>query len=258
VSQGRSDSDLDDVWSDVSGEVDRGGELTEFDFNPPSKKKAPPVLVPRPSLTSDLEAPVLGVKPPEPQPEPDPIPRSPPPMLERPTLSVGAVLEGSSTSSLLSDVRVEKREAREVDNRTMIGDAESAAIARAVSRSLLTGVVQPVTVPPILEREDVRKVVMGQRAEAPVPPPPPPLDDEETADDPLQLDPPTDPPTDPPSDAPLELAYDPHERTSTPPPPPPRQLASPIRQQNAIALKWIVLVLAAIVIIAAGVRIFAH
>jgi hypothetical protein len=267
VSQGRGDSDLEDVWSDVSGEVDRGGELTEFDFNPPSLRKPEKkqeVQKPRPPLTSDLEVPALGASP-------EPVPRSPPPMLEGPSLAVGAVLEGSSNASLLADARIEKRPATEPENRTMIGDAESAAIARAVSRSLLTGVVQQVTIPPILERAEVNKVLMGQRAEgAPEPgsakpgpakpgpakpgppkPGPPPVP---AADDPLALEPDEEDAADPPTEPPLELAYDPH-RTASPVPPAPRAPALH-RTRASFPMKWLVLILGAIVVIAAGVRLF--
>jgi hypothetical protein len=245
VPQDRTDSDLDDVWSDESGDVDKGAELTEFDFNPPSSKKAAPPKR-QPPMTSDLQAPVLGALP-------EALP--PPPPSKAPTLPVGAVLEGSS-ASLLTDVRIEKVSPPEKENRTMIGDAESAAIARAVSRSLLTGVVVSPAVPAVLEREDVHKVLMGKRDESPtpsspppppgMPPPPPPAEPLQFVDD--------DPPTEPPTDPPLELAYDPH----TPSPvkvttgartlPPPRQ--------STFSMKWILIGLGAVVVIAVFVRFF--
>jgi hypothetical protein len=231
---GRTDSDLDDVWSDVSGELDRGSDLTEFDFNPPQKKDPPK---PRPPLISDLEVPVLGA--------PIEVPAIAVPS-EGASLSVGAVLVGSSSKSLLADERVDPKPTTETDNRTMISDAESAAIAHAVSRSLSTGVMN-VRIPEVLARDDVSKVVMGKRSEdAGEPPPLPPPPPEENA--PLDL-----------SDAPLELAYDPHERA--PSQVPPRHalpIAAPVSAQRPLPLKRIGLLLAAIVFIAFVVRFFVH
>ena len=116
------------------------------------------------------------------------------------------------------------------------------------------------SVPAVLEREDVHKVLMGKRAEEPrpsspppppsMPPPPPPRED------PLELMGDDDPPTEPPTDPPLELAYDPHTPspamkvpTAGRPIPPPR---------STFSMKRIAIVLAAIVVIAVCVRFFAH
>ena len=105
VPVGRTDSDLDDVWSDESGEVDRAAELTEFEFNPPSKtptKKIETAGSRRARLTSDLEAPAIGSYPNAPL---QPLPTVPS-RVKNPTLKAGAVLEVSSSSSSSASLEI--------------------------------------------------------------------------------------------------------------------------------------------------------
>jgi hypothetical protein len=190
----RTDSDLDDVWSDA-GELDDNDDdqLTEFEFRAPKTKKK------RPPMISDLEVPVLGDPPP-------------------------------STSAVDRDVR------------TMIGDAEGAAIAHVVARSVMT-TAAPISVPDVLERDDVKKVLVGHKAELVAVEEPAILEFKEP-EDAVELTPMEDK---------LELAFDPHivSKPSLSRP----AVVRPVRQ-TALPLRGIVMALLAIVTVAFVVRFF--
>lgn len=230
VALGRTDSDLDDVWSEEP--TGDNAELTEFDFSPPGKR-APPKK--KPSLTSDLEVPALGMPPPV-------IP--PLPTTKSASLEIGSVLVGASTSSLLDDVRADRTEPEQKDARTMMADAESAAIAHVVSRSLSAGDAPRLNVPDVLERSEVQRVLMGRREEGKpvgITPPPPPVEPAEAIE--------------PEAEAALELAFDPRQVPK--PLLPQRSFVAPPRPRPA-PVKSILLVLLAIVAIAAAVRLLVY
>jgi hypothetical protein len=229
---------------------DSAAEMTELEFRRPAAPKVAPK--PRPPLTSDLEVPVLGSAPNSPGPGPAHAPA---------TLEVGAVLV-SAAGSLLDRPNLPARPAPK-DGGTMLMDAESAAIARAVSRSV--SVEREIVVPDVLQNEDVKKVLMGRPNEAarpsPPPSPPPPVaapmsDPAEPVEPDLVFEERSDPDADLPQDSALELAYNPRAPagTSASDRRPSVVLRSPRKDPAGLPMKPILIALALIAIAAFIVR----